>query len=327
MLGSEFISTYGRKTYQAWEKAAIDLAREGSLTPWPWTEILVSDGENTARIPVQTDVVSIGTLEDHLRLPMTPMTAQSIANLTGSLLTTPLLEYRIWQQAGYKANPTGMVPNQGVNLEQFAAHSRLIDDQLRAATVIPGTLVAGIKKGVVVSNIHKPNKVIIFGWYRHYLTDKDGRLTSELAPDVFDDGKGLTTVSPAGVVMQTPNRQPLQPKSNVHGDFYFDYSHGIRLVGPVSIVNGQPMETAALYQHPTLSRLVSNEGPVRVPRYPGATVPPAPVRLSNTPVTAQPLGDASETVVMRAPFYVPFTPSPITVALDYIARRMGFRRS
>jgi hypothetical protein len=44
-------------------------------------------------------------------------------------------------------------------------------------------------------------------------------------------------------------------------------------------VNGQAMLTEALYQHPELSILVSNEGPVRVTRYPSNVAPAsAPAR-------------------------------------------------
>jgi hypothetical protein len=56
-----------------------------------------------------------------------------------------------------------------------------------------------------------------------------------------------------------------------------DYSHGIRVIGPTAIVNGQSLPTVELYQHPVFSKLVSNEGPVKVPRYP-SRVPPAAVR-------------------------------------------------
>src|SRR5262249_30603445 len=68
-------------------------------------------------------------------------------------------------------------------------------------------------------------------------------------------------------------KQPIQAKSNLHADFYVDYSHGIRAIGPTALVNGQQMNTVDLYQHPTLSALVSNEGPVRVPRYPSIIIP------------------------------------------------------
>lgn len=304
MTGSEFVNTYSRRTLGAWEAAALDLARQGQLTPWPFVDVTVTDGNDTAVLGVQSDVLAIGPLNDRLRLPLTPGVAQSIANLTGALLPTPWLEYAIWRSAPVKLDPTAMVPNQGANLEQYAAHSRLIDEELAARAALPGTLVAGIKKGVVVANFYKPGKVLLFGWYR----------PAPPAPDVFDDGK------PMGAV----GRQPVQPKSNVHGDFYVDYSHGIRLIAPACVVNGQRMETAALYQHPTLSKLVNPDatsgptqrGPIRVPRYP-ASVPPAPVRVAFGPSV---LGPASQTVVSRQG-RVLFTPDPTEIALDEISRR------
>src|SRR5262249_19858043 len=84
------------------------------------------------------------------------------------------------------------------------------------------------------------------------------------AADGFDDRRAMTT----------PDRQPIQPLSNVHSAGYVDYSHGIQLVAPTCTVDGQTTSTLDLYQHPTLSRLVSNEGPLRTPRYAGAVVPP-----------------------------------------------------
>ena len=263
MRGTDFVAEFSRKGLPAWEAAALSLARQGLLTPWPFVDLPLSDGPDTVVLKVASDVLAVGPLEDYVRLPLTPQTAQSIANLSGSLLTTPWLEYKIWQAAQTKLQPVAMVPNRGADLEQYSAHSRAISDQLYAISQstgrdMRGILTAGHKKGVVVGNFYKPNKVLIFGWYR-----------PPPAPDVFDDRQPMTS----------PSRQPIQPKSNVHGDFYVDYSHGVRLVGPVAIVNGQPMETVAVYQHPSLSRLVSNEGPLRIPRYP-SPVPPAASRIA-----------------------------------------------
>ena len=295
MKGGDFVSLFSRKGLPAWEAAALALARQNLLTPWPFVDLPLSDGQDTLVLKVASDVLSVGPFEDHVRLPLTPQTAQSIANLSGSLLTTPLLEYRIWQAARAKLQPTAIVPNRGADLEQYAQHSRAISDQLSALSSRPGDLTAGIKKGVVVANFYKPGKVLLFGWYR-----------PPPAPDVFDDGQPMTS----------PGRQPVQPKSNVHGDFYVDYSHGIRLVGPVALLNGQPVETVSVYQHPALSRLVSNEGPLRVPRYP-SPVPPAPSRLA--PVTGP--GIAARLPPLR---WVRTTPSVLQHSLDVLdAQRRG----
>lgn len=247
MRASEFIAEFGKRGLNSWEGAAVELARQGQFVEWPWVDVPLSDGSNTAIVRMATDAFAVGTPDDYLRLPLTPTKAQDIFNLFGWLLPTPWLVYQRWRAAPIKLTPTPMVPNLGANLAQYAAHSAAITEQVAGRA----GLVAGAKKSVVVSNIYQPGKVLIFGWYKP-------------EPDVFDDKKPYTD----------PKRQPRQAKSNVHGDFYVDYSHGIYAMAPVALVNGREMNMVDLYQHPTLSKLVSNEGPVKMPRYP-SKVPPA----------------------------------------------------
>lgn len=273
MLGSEFARVYGPRGFSAWEGAAFALAREDDgLTPWPFVPLaLADDAGHTAILQVQSDVLSIGTLDDHLRLPLTPTTAQSIMNLRGWLLPTPWLVFQIWRAAPAKLEPQGMVPNVGASMAQFVAHSTMLDGRIAALDIGPEVLRAGLKKSVVVDPM-VPGNVTIFGWYR-----------PPPAPDVFDDHRGLNA----------PNRQPVQPIGDNHSALYIDYSHGIRCIGPTAIVDGEPMATVDLYQHPTLSRLVSNRGPVRSPRYPSPVLPfvnrPAHVlEYPTTPIVVYP---------------------------------------
>lgn len=319
--GQEFVANYAKKGLTAWEAAALALAKQDELTPWPWIDLTLQDGEDTVILKVQSDVLSIGPREDFVRLPLTPGAAQGIVNLFGGMLTTPWLEYQIWRNAGLKLPPTGMVPNKGADLDQYLAHSKVIDGQIANAGQTPGNLLtAGQKKGVVVANFYKPGKVLIFGWYRDVFipnthdwgsakANASARLSGP-ATDIFDDGNPMEAPNGQG---GWPNRQPVQPKSNVHGDFYVDYSHGIRIVGPVCMLNGQAIPTPELYQHPTYSRLVSNEGPLKVPRYP-SPVPPAPFR---------PMITAQYPAAVDSIPGVPLTPGATEVALDEIARKGG----
>lgn len=128
-----------------------------------------------------------------------------------------------------------MVPNKGANLAQYAEHSRVVDAQLRSAqglhpsnATVP---ISGHKKDVILSNIWKPGKVVIYGWYR-------------------------------------PDGTHIQPKSNIHGDFYVDYSHGIRLVAPTMIVDGQNMNVEDVLNSPTYAGVLSDEGHLVRTRYP-----------------------------------------------------------
>lgn len=281
MTGSEFTQTYAGKGPIAWEAAAFEIARQGQQTPRAWVPIQLADAAgNTATLNVQSDVFAIGPASDSLRLPMTPHAAQDIGNLNGWLLPTPWLVYQMWRQAPIKLAPQsatqiGDPKNLGTNLLQFAKHSAVIDRQIAGVLAstdrrTPGPeLVAGQKKHVIVSNIYVPHKVLIFGWYKP-------------SPDIFDNGLAMTD----------PERQPIQPKSNVHGEDYWDYSHGIQYVHPVALVNGHPMLTQDLYAHPTLSKLVSSEGPLKTVRYP-----------SRVPVNNPPVGDAvtAASVIAAAP--------------------------
>jgi hypothetical protein len=295
MLGSEFVARFAKKGLDAWEAAALELARRDELAPWPAAEVTISDGAHTATIRVMSDVLAVGTAEDHVRLPLTPSMAQNICNLHGWLLPTPWIVYQLYRAAPLKLAPVDLVPTRSV-LTQAAEHSRLIDAALEIAggRSGDGQLACGMKKHVVVSNIYETGKVLIFGWYR-----------PPPAPDVFDDRRPPST----------PDRQPIQPKSNLHGDFYVDYSHGIQPVVGACVVDGERMATADLYQHPTLSALVSSEGPLRVVRYPAAVMP-APVPI---PIAAA--GRAREWTRPRGwPIY-PEVPPPTEQAIAEWSRR------
>lgn len=240
MKASEFVSTYAKKGQPAWERAALD-----SLLPVRWVKIPLSDDRgNTGEIYVSDDYLRVGEPGDAMLLPLTPERAQDAANREGALLPTPWLVYRIWQES-QKLERHAMQPNKGPNLAQYAEHSSFVDQQVASLQRDPARPLSGHKKDVVVSNAYKPGKVIIYGWYKP-------------SPDVYNDGSPWTT----------PNRQPQQALSNFHYDGYADYSHGIRLIHPIMKVNGRETPTEDVYTSPTLSRLVSNEGPVRVPRYP-----------------------------------------------------------
>ena len=95
-------------------------------------------------------------------------------------------------------------------------------------------LVSGSKKDVVLTNrlLTQPHQVAIYGWHKN-------------------DGS------------------PIQPLSLVHEAAYRDYSHGVRLVSPTMLVDGKEAATHEVLADPMLGALLSDEGPLRVTRYPG----------------------------------------------------------
>ena len=126
----------------------------------------------------------------------------------------------------------------------------------------PRNLIAGQKKDIVISRLVKPTekRVVIFGWYRN-----DG-------PDVFDDKSR----------MDNPKRQPIQPLSDVHGSWFVDYSHGVRLVHPIMTLDAPLHRRSVLIEDvlsdPKLAPLLSHEGSLgrSAMRYPSTVTPKHP---------------------------------------------------
>lgn len=241
MKGSEFVATYGPRGYVAWENAAFELARSGESVSWPFQDVEFQAGGHNVVVKVASDYFAIGTPEDCLRLPLTPTTAQRIANLTGCVLPTYKLVLETWRAAKTKLVPTSMVPNKGANMAQFAEHNALIEQQL--AGTGNGLLRSGHKKDVVIGKAVKPGKVVIYGWIKND------------CPTPTDQMPSMTAT------------WRTQPYSNVHGDFYFDYSHGIRLVASECLIDGRKYDIDQVLTDASLAYCLSDEGPV-APRYP-----------------------------------------------------------
>ncbi len=187
------------------------------------------DVEVTATYEVAPDYLAIGSDDDFVRVPMTPMTAQAVADAFGCTLATRKMVNDIYGQAQVKLGPLPLTEDR-TSVTTFLQHHGLIEWQREGKPL--GALVAGIKKDVVVSNRvqEKPNRVAIYGWHRL-------------------DGK------------------PIQPLTTVHINTYVDYSHGIRLVRRAIRVNDEPTTVDSVLADPDLAALLSDEGTIERPRY------------------------------------------------------------
>lgn len=164
---------------------------------------------------------------DGIRVPLTPAAAQRAADRFNAILPTPTLVTAIWRAAPIKVAPRPMTPHGAATRDSWALaqeHDAIVNQQIAGRQ----GLVAGHFKDIVSGPAigRNPGKVIIFGWHR-----LDGT--------------------------------PIQSASAVHGSFYRDYSHGTRLVSRTAHVNGVAVPIETIFADPTLSRLVSSEGPLR----------------------------------------------------------------
>ncbi|HET6572839.1 MAG TPA: hypothetical protein VFG68_04495 [Fimbriiglobus sp.] len=188
-----------------------------------------SADSRVAVVEVMPDYLAVGSDADFVRVPLTPRTAQRVADAFGCNLPTRKVVDEVYRTAAVRPHPRPLTADRE-SVESFLLHDAFI--RLFVEGHPPGSLVAGVKKDVVVSNRldEKPNRVAIYGW--HTL-----------------DGK------------------PIQPLSIVHWDGYVDYSHGVRLMRREVRVDGKRRDVRHVLHDAAVCGLLSDEGPVRRSSY------------------------------------------------------------
>ena len=182
-----------------------------------------------ATIFVMPDYLAVGSDDDFLRIPMNLHTAVAIAARFGFILPTRKMVDAIYVQARYHLAPQPLPAGPEMrSTEYYWTHDQMIDEQARSLGVRLGELVSGDKKDVVITNLlsTKVGRIAIYGWHR----------------------------SPG---------DPIQPLSTVHGANYADYSHGIRLVSEMALIDGKVQSIYDILRDPSESRVLSDEGPIR----------------------------------------------------------------
>lgn len=189
--------------------------------------ITVTTGNNTLTYWTLPDVLCVGTNTDYLRTSINPLTAKKIADLFSCVLPTRKMAYQIWQAATVKLTPSPNGPPYDASMmstERMVFHNKKIQTAL--GTRIPGELVTGHKKDVVISVglLTHPNNVAIVGWWY-------------------------------------PSGEMIQPLNYVsHDRYYKDYSHGIRLINRMALLNGEWYDLYDILRNTKLANLISDEG-------------------------------------------------------------------
>lgn len=238
--GTEFARSIADLPLKEREERILEAVRAGDVPAFLRTlaPITVEDGTNRATYFVTADYLAIGSDEDYFLAPLTPYTAQRIADQLDCTLPTPRMVDDIYKNASVKRNPSPIPPSPAMTtVPVFLRHNETVRAQPRDRPL--GALVAGHKKDVVIANkvFGSPGKVAIYGW--HQL-----------------DGK------------------PIQPLYTGHSASWVDYSHGIRLVRRRMFVNGAPRRIDEVLADPGLAPLLSDEGVMLRTRYEVADFPP-----------------------------------------------------
>jgi len=197
---------------------------------------VVNGRTNRATYYVTPDYLAVGSDDDYFLTPISPNTAQRIADLTACSLPTRKMVNDIYAAAPLKLAPSPIPPSAAMTtVPVFSNHNAIVRSQ-RAEHLkdFPlGTLVAGHQKDVVISArlASALGNVAIYGWHR-------------------------------------TNGAPIQPLYLGHGAKWVDYSQCTRLVQNAMTVNGTNTTITQILANPELSSLLSDEGPLSNPRYP-----------------------------------------------------------
>jgi hypothetical protein len=189
-----------------------------------------SGKELSTTLEVMPDYIAVGSNSDFARIPMTPQTAQQIADKFGCTLPTRKMVDAVDRVAEVRIAPHPMTVEREA-IATFADHNAIIEKQRGDKPL--GLLVIGIKKDIVLTPriFERPNRLAIYGW-------------------------------------RQLNDQPIQPLTIAHVNHYVDYSHGVRLIRDSVELDGKKVKITDLLTDPDRCGLVSDEGPMKPPRYP-----------------------------------------------------------
>jgi hypothetical protein len=205
------------------------------------------------------DYMAIGSDEDYFYIPMTPSTAQYLADRLHCILPTKKMVDVIYNSAEYKLSPQFIAPSDTMTtVPVFWQHTELIKQQFaqlgfdRSADNIVG----GTKKDIIISNkIYSSDvsyeRVVIYGWH-------------------------------------TSVNNPVQPVYHRHSAMYADYSHGVRLISNIAFLDGDSVQVKDLVMNASLWPILSDEGVISQPWYPPSDfLTSLEDRSENTPVDFQ----------------------------------------
>jgi hypothetical protein len=187
-----------------------------SLKPVQMAQTFEDGKTIRATIFVMPDYLAIGSDDDFFLTPMALYTATRVALEFGFLLPTKKIVDAIFEQSAFHFTPEPMRPGaQMVSTAYFLKHNEKINQQRLSLSCPLGVLLSGHKKDVVLTNqlAHAIGRIAIYGWHR------------------------LTGL-------------PIQPLSTVHGAAYADYSHGIRLVSDVVLIDQEPRSLYSVLEDP-----------------------------------------------------------------------------
>jgi len=236
MKGSEFARMISSMDGPTRERAILAQLMEGNLPdflrrlkPVRLSHQLKDGRKITLSFFVMPDYLAVGSDSDFLLIPMALHTATRIALQFGFVLPTKKMVDAIFGQSAHHFAPESLPPGPRMtSTVYYVKHDEKIKEQRQTIGSPMDALVSGHKKDVVLTNrlAHAVGKIAIYGWHRL-----------------------------SGI--------PIQPLSTIHPAAYADYSHGIRLVSEIVLMDGKPESIYGILQDPEFTNILSDEGTIQ----------------------------------------------------------------
>jgi hypothetical protein len=244
--GTSFARSIATLPLEEREARILAELKAGNVPPFlrKFVPVSVAAGPVKATYYVAPDYLAIGSDDDYFLTPLTPHTAQAIADQLACVLPTPKMVDDIYVQATVKLTPAPIPPSPAMTtVDVFLRHNGIVRGGRGNRPL--GELVAGHKKDVVIANkaFAMPGKVAIYGWHK-------------------------------------PDGKPIQPLYTGHVDSWVDYSHGIRLVKRRMTVDGKETTVEAVLADRERAPLLSNDGVMLQTRYAARADLPRPLKAA-----------------------------------------------
>ena len=247
--GSEFVVQVSGLSVEDREKAVVREILSGNVPSFSRKlySLKISqtvDSEDYELIYFLTcDYMAIGSDQDYLYIPLTPSTAQYLADELNCSLPTRKIVDKIYANSEITLSPQPIPPSDKMTtIQVFEEHTDSIKQQFSILGFDRSAfgIVAGHKKDIIISNIiydsdGTNDKVVIYGWH-------------------------------------LSENNPIQPVYNGHTAMYADYSHGVRLISRLAFINGDSIHLDDILRDPNLSTLLSSEGVISKPFYPESKI-------------------------------------------------------
>jgi hypothetical protein len=216
---------------------------------WNFVYLKYTENNNTIILEVFDDALKI----DGVRVPVSALTQQIIANKFGCLLPTAKISDLIYLLSNVKLTPTTR-PISTKKSDILDNHSKI---QAKLVNQPNNSLISNVGKDWVIDASWLGKGAINHGW--------------QFIGDTFEGISG--TNNPALLKFNNQIFKDIQWLGRKHNINHLDYSQVCRLVNRSCILNNKVVDLVDVLKDPKLCSIVSHSGPILNPFQPGAPLP------------------------------------------------------